>query len=113
MDIEHIISAKFIGDFAKGNGIGNLMYLEKNINRAVGGMTQKNESLTTDLSDNKLRSDDILNYHKSNIASVIVFLRDLPSKSNTEQDYISLIAERHSRKHSMIMNLFGELLDQE
>ena len=102
LDIEHIISRHF----GENHQIGNLMYLEKKINRSLGQDTKNFDNLTDDIK-NKLRK-----YEDSKLNSVVRFRNDyVSSKLPNEENIKEIISDRNQKKQAMLKRYYECIYD--
>lgn len=115
IEIEHIISQhwakKEVNQVSEDtvHSIGNLMYLEQRINRALGdrlGNRGENiKSYKDDLSDIKMtNNDDLLRYQNSKMSCVKEF--NCAFIKNGKEKVLELIEERGNRKKQFISELY-------
>lgn len=100
LDIEHILSHSLYSDNEYVDSLGNLMFLERTINRQLGAKTKNLNEVT--------RQQDIETklefYKKSTLQSVENFLNNYDKNYNIE-DYI---ADRNIAKTEFLKNLYGD-----
>lgn len=100
LDIEHILSHSLYSDNEYVDSLGNLMFLERTINRQLGAKTKNLNEVT--------RQQDIETklefYKKSTLQSVESFLNNYDENDNIE-DYI---ADRNIAKTEFLKNLYGD-----
>lgn len=100
LDIEHILSHSLYSDNEYVDSLGNLMFLERTINRQLGAKTKNLNEVT--------RQQDIETklefYKKSTLQSVGNFLNNYDENDNIE-DYI---ADRNIAKTEFLKNLYGD-----
>ncbi|MGO5174610.1 DUF262 domain-containing protein [Ruminococcus sp. LCP21S3_E8] len=100
LDIEHILSHSLYSDNEYVDSLGNLMFLERTINRQLGAKT-KNLNEVTRKQDIEIKLDF---YKKSTLQSVGNFLSNYDKNHNIE-DYI---ADRNIAKTEFLKNLYGD-----
>ena len=100
LDIEHILSHSLYSDNEYVDSLGNLMFLERTINRQLGAKT-KNLNEVTRKQDIEIKLDF---YKKSTLQSVGKFLSNYDKNHNIE-DYI---ADRNIAKTEFLKNLYGD-----
>lgn len=103
LDIEHILSHSLYSDNEYVDSIGNLMFLERTINRQLGAKT-KNLNEVNKQKDIETKLDF---YKKSTLQSVGNFLNNYDKNHNIE-DYI---ADRNIAKTEFLKNLYGEFYE--
>ena len=100
LDIEHILSHSLYSDNEYVDSLGNLMFLERTINRQLGAKTKNLNEVTKQKDiENKLEF-----YKKSTLQSVGNFLNNYDENDNIE-DYI---ADRNIAKTEFLKNLYGD-----
>lgn len=103
LDIEHILSHSLYSDNEYVDSLGNLMFLERTINRQLGAKTKNLNEVT--------RQQDIETklefYKKSTLQSVENFHNNYDKNYNIE-DYI---ADRNIAKTEFLKNLYGEFYE--
>ena len=103
LDIEHILSHSLYSDNEYVDSLGNLMFLERTINRQLGAKTKNLNEVTKQKDiENKLEF-----YKKSTLQSVGNFLNNYDENDNIE-DYI---ADRNIAKTEFLKNLYGEFYE--
>lgn len=100
LDIEHILSHSLYSDNEYVDSLGNLMFLERTINRQLGAKT-KNLNEVNKQKDIEIKLDF---YKKSTLQSVEDFLNNYDKNYNIE-DYI---ADRNIAKTEFLKNLYGD-----
>lgn len=100
LDIEHILSHSLYSDNEYVDSLGNLMFLERTINRQLGAKT-KNLNEVNKQKDIEIKLDF---YKKSTLQSVGNFLSNYDKNHNIE-DYI---ADRNIAKTEFLKNLYGD-----
>lgn len=103
LDIEHILSHSLYSDNEYVDSLGNLMFLERTINRQLGVKT-KNLNEVNKQKDIEIKLDF---YKKSTLQSVGNFLSNYDKNYNIE-DYI---ADRNIAKTEFLKNLYGEFYE--
>ena len=103
LDIEHILSHSLYSDNEYVDSLGNLMFLERTINRQLGAKT-KNLNEVTKQQDIEIKLEF---YKKSTLQSVENFLNNYDKNYNIE-DYI---ADRNIAKTEFLKNLYGEFYE--
>lgn len=100
LDIEHILSHSLYSDNEYVDSIGNLMFLERTLNRQLGVKTKNLNEVT--------RQQDIETklefYKKSTLQSVENFLNNYDKSHNIE----NYIADRNIAKTEFLKNLYGD-----
>lgn len=100
LDIEHILSHSLYSDNEYVDSLGNLMFLERTINRQLGAKTKNLNEVT--------RQQDIETklefYKKSTLQSVGNFLSNYDKNHNIE----NYIADRNIAKTEFLKNLYGD-----
>ena len=103
LDIEHILSHSLYSDNEYVDSIGNLMFLERTLNRQLGVKTKNLNEVT--------RQQDIETklefYKKSTLQSVENFLNNYDKSHNIE----NYIADRNIAKTEFLKNLYGEFYE--
>lgn len=103
LDIEHILSHSLYSDNEYVDSLGNLMFLERTINRQLGAKTKNLNEVT--------RQQDIETklefYKKSTLQSVENFLNNYDKSHNIE----NYIADRNIAKTEFLKNLYGEFYE--
>ena len=100
LDIEHILSHSLYSDNEYVDSLGNLMFLERTLNRQLGVKT-KNLDEVNKQKDIEIKLDF---YKKSTLQSVENFLNNYDKNYNIE-DYI---ADRNIAKTEFLKNLYGD-----
>lgn len=100
LDIEHILSHSLYSNNEYVDSIGNLMFLERTINRQLGAKT-KNLNEVNKQKDIEIKLEF---YKKSTLQSVGNFLNNYDKNYNIE-DYI---ADRNIAKTEFLKNLYGD-----
>lgn len=100
LDIEHILSHSLYSDNEYVDSLGNLMFLERTINRQLGAKT-KNLNEVNKQKDIEIKLDF---YKKSTLQSVGNFLSNYDKNYNIE-DYI---ADRNIAKTEFLKNLYDD-----
>lgn len=100
LDIEHILSHSLYSDNEYVDSLGNLMFLERTINRQLGAKT-KNLNEVNKQKDIEIKLEF---YKKSTLQSVENFLNNYDKNYNIE-DYI---ADRNIAKTEFLKNLYGD-----
>lgn len=100
LDIEHILSHSLYSDNEYVDSLGNLMFLERTINRQLGAKT-KNLNEVNKQKDIEIKLDF---YKKSTLQSVGNFLSNYDKNHNIE-DYI---ADRNIAKTEFLKNLYDD-----
>lgn len=103
LDIEHILSHSLYSDNEYVDSIGNLMFLERTINRQLGAKT-KNLNEVTRKQDIEIKLEF---YKKSTLQSVENFLNNYDKSHNIE----NYIADRNIAKIEFLKNLYGEFYE--
>ena len=100
LDIEHILSHSLYSDNEYVDSLGNLMFLERTINRQLGAKTKNLDEVNKQKDiETKLEF-----YKKSTLQSVGNFLSNYDKNHNIE-DYI---ADRNIAKTEFLKNLYGD-----
>ena len=103
LDIEHILSHSLYSDNEYVDSLGNLMFLERTINRQLGAKTKNLNEVT--------RQQDIETklefYKKSTLQSVGNFLNNYDKSHNIE----NYIADRNIAKTEFLKNLYGDFYE--
>lgn len=100
LDIEHILSHSLYSDNEYVDSLGNLMFLERTINRQLGAKTKNLDEVNKQKDiETKLEF-----YKKSTLQSVENFLNNYDKNYNIE-DYI---ADRNIAKTEFLKNLYGD-----
>lgn len=103
LDIEHILSHSLYSDNEYVDSLGNLMFLERTINRQLGAKTKNLNEVT--------RQQDIETklefYKKSTLQSVENFLNNYDKSHNIE----NYIADRNIAKTEFLKNLYGDFYE--
>lgn len=100
LDIEHILSHSLYSDNEYVDSLGNLMFLERTINRQLGAKTKNLDEVNKQKDiETKLEF-----YKKSTLQSVENFLNNYDKNYNIE-DYI---ADRNITKTEFLKNLYGD-----
>ena len=103
LDIEHILSHSLYSDNEYVDSIGNLMFLERTLNRQLGVKTKNLNEVTRQQNiETKLEF-----YKKSTLQSVENFLNNYDKSHNIE----NYIADRNIAKTEFIKNLYGEFYE--
>lgn len=100
LDIEHILSHSLYSDNEYVDSLGNLMFLERTINRQLGAKTKN----LNELNKQKDIETKLEFYKKSTLQSVENFLNNYDKNYNIE-DYI---ADRNIAKTEFLKNLYGD-----
>lgn len=100
LDIEHILSHSLYSDNEYVDSLGNLMFLERTINRQLGAKT-KNLDEVNKQKDIEIKLDF---YKKSTLQSVGNFLSNYDKNHNIE----NYIADRNIAKTEFLKNLYGD-----
>lgn len=100
LDIEHILSHSLYSDNEYVDSLGNLMFLERTINRQLGAKT-KNLNEVNKQKDIEIKLDF---YKKSTLQSVGNFLSNYDKNHNIE----NYIADRNIAKTEFLKNLYGD-----
>lgn len=100
LDIEHILSHSLYSDNEYVDSLGNLMFLERTINRQLGVKT-KNLNEVNKQKDIEIKLDF---YKKSTLQSVGNFLSNYDKNHNIE----NYIADRNIAKTEFLKNLYGD-----
>lgn len=100
LDIEHILSHSLYSDNEYVDSLGNLMFLERTINRQLGAKT-KNLNEVNKQKDIETKLDF---YKKSTLQSVGNFLSNYDKNHNIE----NYIADRNIAKTEFLKNLYGD-----
>ena len=103
LDIEHILSHSLYSDNEYVDSLGNLMFLERTINRQLGAKT-KNLNEVTKQQDIEIKLEF---YKKSTLQSVENFLNNYDKSHNIE----NYIADRNIAKTEFLKNLYGEFYE--
>lgn len=122
-DVEHILSKGLYDNDIKLNtyinGIGNLLYLEKSVNRKLGANTGKyNNQETAGESQESARESDASNkakeYQKSALLSVKHFCSTYKEmlEHRSAKGLIDAVKERTSEKQKMLMNCYANILQE-
>ena len=102
-DVEHILSRKFYEDKEICNQIGNLMYLERTINRRLGDATK---GLSSSAEDAK---EKVTAYKKSELNSVRAFREQL--EGNSSDDLERIIMERNTEKQAFLKKVYKDVYE--
>ena len=100
LDIEHILSHSLYSDNEYVDSLGNLMFLERTINRQLGAKTKN----LNEVNKQKDIETKLEFYKKSTLQSVENFLNNYDKNYNIE-DYI---ADRNIAKTEFLKNLYGD-----
>ena len=100
LDIEHILSHSLYSDNEYVDSLGNLMFLERTINRQLGAKT-KNLNEVNKQKDIEIKLDF---YKKSTLQSVGNFLSNYDKNHNIE----NYIADRNIAKTEFLKNLYDD-----
>ena len=100
LDIEHILSHSLYSDNEYVDSLGNLMFLERTINRQLGAKTKN----LNEVNKQKDIETKLEFYKKSTLQSVGNFLNNYDENDNIE-DYI---ADRNIAKTEFLKNLYGD-----
>ena len=103
LDIEHILSHSLYSDNEYVDSLGNLMFLERTINRQLGAKT-KNLNEVNKQKDIEAKLEF---YKKSTLQSVENFLNNYDKSHNIE----NYIADRNIAKTEFLKNLYGEFYE--
>ena len=103
LDIEHILSHSLYSDNEYVDSLGNLMFLERTINRQLGAKTKN----LNEVNKQKDIETKLEFYKKSTLQSVENFLNNYDKNYNIE-DYI---ADRNIAKTEFLKNLYGEFYE--
>lgn len=103
LDIEHILSHSLYSDNEYVDSLGNLMFLERTINRQLGAKT-KNLNEVNKQKDIEIKLEF---YKKSTLQSVGNFLSNYDKNHNIE----NYIADRNIAKTEFLKNLYGEFYE--
>ncbi len=116
LEVEHIVSSTFCSDVEWCNHIGNLMYLEGNINSALGNYTKKNNNnMLKDFKHKIDKNTSLLNYENSTLKSISRFQKDyVPNEESImefdDNSLTNLIIERDTSKQNMLIDLFNKVM---
>ena len=103
LDIEHILSHSLYSDNEYVDSIGNLMFLERTLNRQLGVKTKNLNEVTRQQNiETKLEF-----YKKSTLQSVENFLNNYDKSHNID----NYIADRNIAKTEFLKNLYGEFYE--
>ena len=121
IDIEHVISQDLWSDSETSmHSIGNLIYLEKDINRSFGKNTSKSKNITEDMK-RKLgiikQSEKDRSYRTSCLSSVIRFCECYINnfvnlEEANDETFINIIRSRNKNKKHEIRNIYASLLPE-
>lgn len=100
LDIEHILSHSLYSNNEYVDSLGNLMFLERTINRQLGAKTKN----LNEVNKQKDIETKLEFYKKSTLQSVENFLNNYDKNHNIE-DYI---ADRNIAKTEFLKNLYGD-----
>lgn len=117
IDIEHIISQDFCNEDSDiKNSIGNLLYLEKAINRSFGKNTSKSKRIVEDMGRKlkSITSGKEKSYRTSKMDSVTSFLNEyinnrVDLNAADEDTFINIVRKRQIRKAEAIRKIYIEL----
>lgn len=106
LDKEHIISHKFNYDYKNVNSIGNLIYLEKNINRSLGSKTSEIDQISSDINNKTSCLDNhTQNYRNSKLDSLNEFLK-LYDNNIAKISIEEIVDKRRQEKGEFLLKLF-------
>lgn len=100
LDIEHILSHSLYSDNEYVDSLGNLMFLERTINRQLGAKTKN----LNEVNKQKDIETKLEFYKKSTLQSVENFLSNYDKNHNIE----NYIADRNIAKTEFLKNLYGD-----
>ena len=100
LDIEHILSHSLYSDNEYVDSLGNLMFLERTINRQLGAKTKN----LNEVNKQKDIETKLEFYKKSTLQSVENFLNNYDKSHNIE----NYIADRNIAKTEFLKNLYGD-----
>lgn len=103
LDIEHILSHSLYSDNEYVDSLGNLMFLERTINRQLGAKTKN----LNEVNKQKDIETKLEFYKKSTLQSVENFLNNYDKSHNIE----NYIADRNIAKTEFLKNLYGEFYE--
>lgn len=103
LDIEHILSHSLYSDNEYVDSLGNLMFLERTINRQLGAKTKN----LNEVNKQKDIETKLEFYKKSTLQSVENFLNNYDKSHNIE----NYIADRNITKIEFLKNLYGEFYE--